>query len=316
MASPLYLDHGDVASAPLDRDRLLAEALEAIVRDYPPQAAYGADQPLKGLWNGPTGIAYLFLHASAARPGLLVAARPARHWARAYLDGARDAGAMVLDPAARCGVSSEVLAWSAVRAALSRDPAHVDAFLAHVPAVVDGPAEAEWHSGRAGVLYFLRMLRRWVPDESGCASALGDAAARVRDRIMAEGPDWTFKGQRYLGAVHGDIGTLTQVALSLGPTTVEEETRQKLQAWLVRLLDWQKQDGNWAVNEEVDPRPYVQFCHGAPGFVQSLKSIRPLFPEIDDKISHAITQANDLVWREGLLKKEPNLCHGAFGNCL
>ena len=44
MASPLYLAHGDVASAPLDRDHLLAEALEAIVRDYPPQAAYGADQ--------------------------------------------------------------------------------------------------------------------------------------------------------------------------------------------------------------------------------------------------------------------------------
>ncbi|ETS74293.1 hypothetical protein PFICI_14159 [Pestalotiopsis fici W106-1] len=307
MESPLYLPHGEVASAKLDRNHLLSEALETIVRDYPPQDSYG--QPLKGLWNGPTSIAYLFLHVAAARPELLVASRPARHWAQAYLGGTRDPEAMVLEPSARCGISSEVLAWQAVRASLSGDPAHVAAFLSHVPAVVDGPAEAEWHSGRAGMLYLLRMICHWVPES---APLLQEATALVRGKIVAEGPDWEFKGQRYIGAVHGDIGTLTQVALS-GPTVDE---KKKLQQWLARLLDWQKQDGNWPVNEQVDPRPYVQFCHGAPGFVQSLKSIRPLFPELDDEISRAITLGNELVWREGLLKKEPNLCHGAFGNCL
>lgn len=308
MENPLYLPHSDAPSTPLDRSALLLEALETIVREYPPQKTWAP--PLKGLWNGPTGIAYLFLRASAEQPDLLVAGRPARSWAEAYLGGTRDAAGMVFAPAEKCGVSSEALAYLAVRAAVSGDDAAcVEEFLAHVPTVVEGPAEVEWHSGRAGMLYLVRVVRRWCP---GSSAALDEAAALLRASIVADGPDWAFHGNRYIGAVHGDIGTLTQVALSR-PT---DDEKKKLQEWLVRLLDWQKEDGNWPVNEQVDPRPYVQFCHGAPGFVQSLQSIRPLFPDIDDRIGETITRGNALVWKEGLLKKEPNLCHGAFGNFL
>lgn len=307
MAGLLYIRHGDDTPPTLEKDDLLLEALATIVKEYPPEDNYGP--PLKGLWNGPTGIAYLFLHVSAAHPELSIAAKPARHWAEAYLSGARDAESMLLEPATRCGISSEILVYQAVRAAISKDISHVNEFLQNIPAVLDGNFEAEWHSGRAGTLYLIRLVQHWVPDS---APLFDEAVAHLRGSILAEGPDWKFRGTRYIGAAHGDIGTLTQVALS-SPTDVE---KPKLQDWLSRLLDWQKQDGNWAVNEQVDPRPYVQFCHGAPGFVLSLGTIRHLFPALESKIDRAILKGNELVWKEGLLKKEPNLCHGAFGNSL
>ncbi|KAM0807547.1 putative Squalene cyclase C-terminal domain-containing protein [Seiridium cardinale] len=308
MESLLYVPRSDNTPTPLlDTTELLLEALETILRDCPPQKSY--EPPLKGIWNGPTGIAYLFFHVSAARPELTIASKPALHWAQEYLAGTRDAEAMVLDPAVRTGVSSEALMYQALRASVSKEPADVKEFLAKVPAVLDGGIAPEWHSGRAGVLYLVRMISHWVSES---APLLHKAAALLRQSIMADGPDWKFNGRRYIGAVHGDVGTLTQLALTW-PTDSE---KQKLQEWLVRLLDWQKADGNWAMNEQSDPRPWVQFCHGAAGVVQSLRSIRHVFPDIRNKIDQAISRGSELVWKEGLLAKEPNLCHGAFGNSL
>lgn len=304
----LYISHEDGGpELILNKDELLLEALETIVKEYPPLDTYAP--PSKGLWNGPSGIAYLFLHVSAERPDLHIANQTALHWADAYLAGTRDAESMSLRAGVRCGITSELLVHQAVRASLTKDVLHVEEFLLNIPAVLAGRYDAEWFSGRAGTLYLLRMIRHWVPES---APLLRESTFLLRATIMAEGPDWKWRGKRSIGAGHGDIGTLTQVALS-SPTDAEH---QKLEEWLARLLDWQKENGNWPVNEQRDPRAYVQFCHGAPGFVTSLRSLRPVFPNLQDRIDRALLKAGELIWKEGLLKKEPNLCHGAFGNSL
>ena len=60
----------------------------------------------------------------------------------------------------------------------------------------------------------------------------------------------------------------------------------------------------------------VQWCHGAPGFAYSLQALRPYFPQLQGRIDVAVAEAQELVWKQGLLTKEPSLCHGIFGNAL
>ncbi|KAL1843663.1 hypothetical protein VTK73DRAFT_2789, partial [Phialemonium thermophilum] len=90
----------------------------------------------------------------------------------------------------------------------------------------------------------------------------------------------------------------------------------RLEATLARLLDAQLGDGNWPSSEGHPGRHLVQFCHGAPGFVLSLLSLRPYFPALQDRVDAAIKKARECIWEQGLLRKEPSLCHGILGNAL
>jgi hypothetical protein len=244
---------------------------------------------------------------AAERPQLLIAGHPAIHWARQYVEGSR--GKLTLDPR-HCGIGNERLAFRAVRAAITMDLSHVNQFLvdtAEVPTSGDFPDELLY--GRAGTLYMLRMMRHWVPDSPPLVQPHIDMITR---KIVSRGPAWKWHGQRYLGAVHGDIGILTQIILT------SPNLASKCEEKLDQLLDMQLPDGNWPVCEgdgNTDPG-LVQFCHGAPGFVVSLLALRLGFPNLHVKIDAAIQNARRCIWEKGLLRKAPNLCHGIFGNAL
>jgi len=60
----------------------------------------------------------------------------------------------------------------------------------------------------------------------------------------------------------------------------------------------------------------VQFCHGAPGFLISLRSLFPHFPDLQRQITSAIGDAERCVLKRGVLRKSPSLCHGLYGNAL
>lgn len=286
--------------------RHLREALEGIIATLPPQDDYtGSSDVLKGLWAGPTGFAYLFLQASSRYPHLSVAGHHALTWARRYMDGAR--GSLRLG--SRCGLSCEKLAYDAVQACITKDLTYVNAFLSSLPELLApaAPWPDELLQGRAGTLYMLRMMRHWVPDS---AVLLDRSVESVATAVLAAGPDWKWHGKRYLGAVHGDIGIVTQLVLATpslaGP----------LQGKLRDLLGSQLANGNWPSSVGKTDASLVQFCHGAPGFLHSLASLRPYFPGLRQEIDASVDQARRCVWREGLLRKEPSLCHGILGNAL
>lgn len=286
-----------------DTDVYLKQALEDIVTNYPPLDQYDPSG-LKGLWSGPTGVAYLFLRVSAAYPKLVISGHHALTWAKSYMKGAR--GGLKLSSKG-CGIGDEKLCYEAVAAAIKQDQSHVKELVSTIPYVVRGDYADELLFGRAGTLYLLRMVRHWVPDSS---SLLADAVAQVSQNIMESGPDWKWHGKRYLGAVHGDIGIVAQLVLStpgLAP---------KLEGVLDRLLDMQLEDGNWPSSEGHGEAWLVQFCHGAPGFVHSLLSLREFFPSLRQKIDTAVQRGRECIWTSGLLRKEPCLCHGIFGNAL
>lgn len=283
-------------------DGYLKQALENIVKNYPPLDQY--DRGLKGLWSGPTGVAYLFLRVAAAYPKLIISGHHALTWAKSYVKGGSDS--LEISPT-KCGIGDEKLCYEAVAAAVTQDQRHVRELVSCIPEAVRGHYPDELLHGRAGTLYLLRMVRRWVPDSS---SLVADTVAQVTQRIMENGPDWKWRGKRYLGAVHGDIGIVAQLVLStpgLAP---------KLEGVLERLLDMQLEDGNWPSSEEHANASLVQFCHGATGFVHSLLSLRQYFPGLRQKIDTAVRRGRECIWTRGLLSKEPSLCHGIFGNAL
>jgi len=222
-----------------------------------------------------------------------------------------------------CGISDERLAFEAVRAAVTKEMQHVREFVnsvGQVMTVAEYPDENLF--GRAGTLYLLRLVRHWVP---GSERAVGPAITEISNMILGNGGatgtgegregkgGWKWHGKRYLGAVHGDIGILTQLVLT------SPELANKVEPMVSRLLEMQMADGNWPSVEgqtHGGQGALVQFCHGAPGMVVSLLSLRECFPELRERIDVAVERGRECIWSQGLLKKEPNLCHGIFGNAL
>ena len=84
------------------------------------------------------------------------------------------------------------------------------------------------------------------------------------------------------------------------------------------ILSSQCYDGNFpsSMGEIKDPRKYgdelVQWCHGASGTVHLLARAYVIWK--DERYLSALTRAADCVWRRGLLRKGPGLCHGVSGS--
>ncbi|KAL6803719.1 hypothetical protein J3E68DRAFT_391299 [Trichoderma sp. SZMC 28012] len=303
----------------LDHDplQLMKSSLEHILKTTPPLPAYPDPAQLGGFIRGPTSIAFLFFRLATLYPDVQVAGHTLLHWAEQYLNAER--GELALTT--RVGISCEKLAYEALKACISKDTNHVKDFLSNMPIIVGpypdsekDPFESEIWQGRAGTLYFLRLIRHHVPDS---AALLEDPIAQVSQKILTDSLDqdeggWTFHKHKYIGAGHGDIGIITQLALTT-PALAPKLT-PKLRA----LLNLQK-DGNWPIAKEIDETRHpslMQWCHGAPGFIFSLRAMRPHFPELHNEIDAAISKGQEAIWELGLLRKEPSLCHGILGNAL
>ncbi|KAB5558516.1 hypothetical protein GE09DRAFT_1119623 [Coniochaeta sp. 2T2.1] len=286
-----------------DIDNYLKSSVEDILKNYAPLSQYSASS-LEGLWSGPTGIAYLFLRISVAQPHLTVQGHHARTWAKSYIKGSR--GTLHLSSRG-CGIGDEKLCFDAVAACITKDMSHVESLVSSIPTIINGDYPDELLYGRAGTLYLLRMVRHWVPDS---AELIDDAVAQVSQKIVTDGPDWKWHGKRYLGAVHGDVGIVTQLVLGTPALA------SRFESSLAGLLDGQLGDGNWPSSEGHATASLVQFCHGAPGFVHALLSLREHFPNLGERIDEAVRKGRECIWVKGLLRKEPCLCHGISGNAL
>jgi len=137
---------------------------------------------------------------------------------------------------------------------------------------------------------------------------------RILDKDDDGKGHWLWNGARYFGAPHGDIGTLAQIILCV-PSLAPELT-----GLLEELLALQNSEGNWVHTAKAldagEAAVRVQYCHGAPGYVFALQSLRPHYPEFAGRFDKAIEKGREVTWAKGILKKEPSLCHGVLGNAL
>lgn len=297
---------------------LFLAALETLVTETPPPVRV-PDKELFGIFAGYIGIPHMLLQLSSLHPDVQVQGKDLRQWAQAYLasewDEAKATGGYHV-----YGTMSEQICRKAMAASISGRDADVDALLDEVSKLgkVPAPGEKDEYDtdltqGRAGALYLLRLVRSWVPASKVKIDAqMKPIAERLLESNGHGERSWKWMGMEFLGAVHGDIGNITQLVLSL------PELAPVVEAHLGRLLDMQLADGGWpSLNGSEDSETEkVQLCHGPPGFLYSLIPLRPYFPALQDRIDAAIAKARECVWEKGLLKKEPSLCHGIFGNAL
>ncbi|KAI0555102.1 hypothetical protein F4679DRAFT_151417 [Xylaria curta] len=294
------------------RHELLA-SLKRITQLHPPIHTCSTSWSFSGLYSGPTSIALLFYRLSQAYPDLEFEDQSLLDWTQAYCQLGARTYRRAPTPA-HCGIGDETLAHLALNAVVSKDSNLAKQLCAHAEVInsSNDTGSNEWLYGRAGYLYLLRLCRGVFSMERHATTAarLERTISSTVYRILSVPQPWVWHGKQYLGAVHGSIGIITQVILSM-PSAADQ-----LQPLVLELLDHQFPSGNLPSSLPAGSDRLVQFCHGGPGFVISLRTLLPYFPAISGKINDAISKAQSDIWRRGLLIKEPCLCHGIAGNSL
>lgn len=286
----------------LDPNKQLVASLTRIVTQYPP-----ADlSPFGGFFKGPISIAYLFLVLQQLYAELTIEGIPLGTWSAAYIKQAQDHIKEFSGPTVgKCGVMDDILAMIAIGAASSKDADMAAELCDYAAEAVDPESCDEWLYGRAGFLYLLRLVRASFVDEPRTLQLINDTIEDVVDAILDSPRPWKWMGKAYVGAVHGAIGIITQIVLC-DPRKYAKE----LETELAVLLTYQYESGNWPSSIPPEKDRLVQVCHGAPGVVISLLSIRQYFPNLKDRIDKAIAKGRECILERGLLTKEPCLCHG------
>ena len=262
--------------------------------------------PGGGLYTGAISVAYLFLVLQQLYAHLEIEDILLGTWSAAYLKQAQDNIKTFTGPTAgRCGISDDILAILAIGAASSKDADMAAELCDYVDEAIDPETADEWLYGRAGYLYYLRLVKASFVDDEKTLRLLEDTAADVVDAILETPRPWKYHGKAYVGAVHGAFGIITQIVL-----TDPERYAPKVEAELAVLLSYQYDSGNWPSSLPPGRDRLVEVCHGAPGVINCLNSIKHHFPNLKDKIDHAIERGRECIWERGLLTKEPCLCHG------
>jgi hypothetical protein len=299
----------DDTKEPRSRDafKQLLVSLKRIVNDYPPSSV----SPGGGLYYGPVSIAYLFFVLQRIYEDLEVEGHPLGVWAAQYLRHAQNHMKDYPGPdLRRCGVSDDIMSMVAIDAASTRDLDLVKELCDFANVTSDPDATNEWLYGKAGYLYLLRVVKVCFADDVEAKTLIDDTADEVIEAIMDVPRPWKWHGKAYVGAVHGSVGIITQIVLT------DTSWAPKLEAELGALLSYQYDSGNWPSAIPPGRDRLVQVCHGAPGVIIALNSIKQYFPKLKDKIERAIAKGRECILERGLLTKEPCLCHGISGNAL
>ena len=233
-------------------------------------------------------------------------------WSAAYLKQAQDNISIYPGPnVGKCGIMDDILALLAIGAASSKDADMAANLCDYSAEVLDPESENEFLYGRAGFLYLLRLVKASFTDDPKTLQLITDTQDDVIDAILDTPRPWKWHGKTYVGAIHGAIGIITQIVL-----TDPRKYAQEVEADLAVLLTYQYDSGNWPSSIPPERDRLVQVCHGAPGVVISLLSIKDHFPAVREKIDKAIAKGRECIRERGLLTKEPCICHGITGNAL
>jgi hypothetical protein len=285
----------------------LLASLNRLITDYPPHQI----PPGGGLYYGPISVAYMFYALHNIYPDLLLDDYPMNTWSAAYIEQAQANIKKYKGPSpSKCGVSDDIMALLALYAVTAKDPETVKELCDFAAVTIEPEASNEWLYGRAGYLYLLRLVRGAFTDNKQITELIEDTTDEVIENIMASSRPWKWHGKAYVGAAHGAIGIITQIVLT------DTTWAPKLEAELGALLSYQYESGNFPSSLPPGRDRLVQFCHGAPGVITSLESIKKYFPKLEERIGRVIAKGRECIWERGLLTKEPCLCHGISGNAL
>jgi hypothetical protein len=179
--------------------------------------------------------------------------------------------------------------------------------------------ENEFCLGAAGAAVAATLLFEDTRDERW-AGVIGDAVRRLWS-------SWSFdrelracvwaqrrgdETRKFLGAAHGVAGN-AHALLRAAPMQSRDHQRELLDRTVETLRRTALEErgaANWPARTDApDPRPRVQWCHGAPGIVIALANAPAHRP-----LDALLLAAGELTWQAGPLAKGHGLCHGTAGN--
>ncbi|EPT31253.1 lanthionine synthetase C family protein [Toxoplasma gondii TgCatPRC2] len=175
----------------------------------------------------------------------------------------------------------------------------------------------EWLYGRAGYLYGCLFLNFLAPGSVSEAKIKqlsmkmlesGEAYGR---RTGASPLLYSWHDREYLGAAHGVMGIVYMLML-VEPIRNDPNAMRLVKGTLEWLLTLETKHHNWpAVRGETDDY-LCHFCHGATGAVFAFGLGSIVFN--NREFQKAALRAATCVWKYGLLKKGPGICHGISGS--
>ncbi|XP_049876637.1 lanC-like protein 3 [Pectinophora gossypiella] len=177
--------------------------------------------------------------------------------------------------------------------------------------------------GRSGYIAGALWMRRELKTEVLTNGEL----YKICDMIVANGREYSKKHKspcplmyhyyntEYLGAAHG-VSYILQILLTVpGYLEFNKSAAADIKASTEFIVSLQTDEGNWpCCMEEIglSDHKLVHWCHGAPGTIYLMAKAFLVFK--DQKFLDACIRAGEIVWRKGLLRKGPGLCHGVAGN--
>lgn len=125
--------------------------------------------------------------------------------------------------------------------------------------------------------------------------------------------DMYGKKIRYIGAGHGYFGNIFGLLKKIDFLSSEE--KEYIFSHVEKVLKEVSNENNGMMNfdvihsKEPNDMKITQWCHGAPGIVNSLKN----FPQ-GSYVDECLEKSGELIFNAGPLKKGVALCHGTDGN--
>lgn len=185
--------------------------------------------------------------------------------------------------------------------------------------------------GRAGLLYAFLRLRSLSPSplrlvSEGNIRALVESIihrGKLGASVLKRGPPlmWSWHQKRYLGAAHGAAGILHMLLLC--PNEAVEPFLGDIVGTIEWLVDLQDDEGNWGtrVGSSSSKNELIQWCHGSPGILILLCTLKRRFPHLvspnstlSQKIQNTLERASSQIYTQGLLRKGIGICHGTAGS--
>lgn len=128
---------------------------------------------------------------------------------------------------------------------------------------------------------------------------------------------FSFHGKEYLGAAHG-LSSILLMLMNYKKWFIGNPSKSKLIKECVDyLLSIIHPNGNISPCENTPSQnssenELVHWCHGAPGVIYLFAKSWYIWR--DEKYFRACIVIGELVWRYGLLRKGPGICHGIAGS--
>lgn len=180
----------------------------------------------------------------------------------------------------------------------------------------------EYMYGRAGFLFALLYVNKHVSpppfSESSIKSiitAILSSGEKLAKHLKIEGDCplmYEWHDTKYLGAAHGVSGII-YLLLQARQYLTEEELTTLIKPTIAFLSTLRFPTGNFPSSiGQGRTDKYVQWCHGAPGFLYMYCEAYRTFGE--RQYLYAAEKCSDVIWFRGILKKGYSLCHGVAGN--